>query len=61
MGINYYQVFTVYFTFPIALIAYVYFSYRVVLLLTQRKKRGRTPSSPTRSSPSSSPTSSRRC
>ena len=43
MGINYYQVFTVYFTFPIALIAWVYFSYRVVLLLTQRKKRAKTP------------------
>jgi hypothetical protein len=43
MGINYYQVFTVYFTFPIALVAYVYLSYRVVLLLMQRKKRANTP------------------
>jgi hypothetical protein len=43
IGINYYQVFTVYFTFPIALIAWVYSNYRVVLLLTQRKKRAKTP------------------
>ena len=39
MGVDYYQIFLVYFTFPIVLVAYVYFSYRVVLLLMQRKKR----------------------
>ena len=39
MGINYYQVFLVYLIFPMALMVYVYLSYRVVLVLMQRKKR----------------------
>ena len=39
MGINYYQVFLVYLIFPMALVVYVYLSYRVVLVLMKRKKR----------------------
>ena len=39
IGINYYQIFLVYFIFPMALMVYVYLSYRVVLLLMQRKRR----------------------
>jgi len=39
MGINYYQIFLVYLIFPVALMVYVYLSYRVVLVLMQRKKR----------------------
>ena len=36
MGINYYQVFLVYLIFPMALVVYVYLSYRVVLVLMQQ-------------------------
>ena len=39
MGISYYQIFLVYLIFPMALMVYVYLSYRVVLLLMQRKRR----------------------
>ena len=39
MGINYYQIFLVYLIFPVALLVWVYLSYRVVLVLMQRKKR----------------------
>jgi hypothetical protein len=39
MGINYYQIFLVYLIFPMALVVWVYLSYRVVLVLMQRKKR----------------------
>ena len=39
IGINYYQIFLVYLIFPMALVVYVYLSYRVVLVLMQRKKR----------------------
>jgi hypothetical protein len=42
-GVDYYQIFVVYFTFPIALVAYVYFSYRVVLVLMHRRKLAQTP------------------